>query len=188
MDANMSKTPPKVADKPLRPLSWEDASHPERKEWSTELLAAVREKLSDLQHANDIAKFWPGYQVASDNERIQFWAELIVAMAHFESGWNPHETYQEPPPPKGPGTLSVGLLQLSKGDGKAYGVPEIDTDIELKEPKLNLRLGVYVLARLCFRDGCIQNAANRGGARYWSVLRDGHHPQDIAKRVQAALK
>jgi uncharacterized protein (TIGR02594 family) len=165
--------------KPAQPVSPTDLSwgHPD---WSAALLEAVGQCRDKLNKAADKAAF-------GDNGTLKFWAELVIAMAHYESAWNPASVYQEPPPPKGPGTLSVGLLQLSKGDARAYGVGFETTDEDLKDPIKNIKVGVAVLAHLIERDGCIQNSANKGGARYWSVLRDGHHPNDIKARIRAAL-
>src|SRR6185312_8424392 len=66
-------------------LSWDD--DPARKPWSAALVAAVWQHKAELDQGNPDA-FIPGYAQWAPQEQVKFWAELVVAMAKFESNWN----------------------------------------------------------------------------------------------------
>lgn len=155
-------------------LAW---NHPS---WSKHLKNLVIQDLSKLEKAKDIKRFCPMYSNISQTNKIRMWANLIVAMTKFESSYNPKSTYQEAPPPAGPGTLSIGLLQMSYGD-KHGDCPLKKSEGDLMDPLVNLSCGVKIFSYWVSTDGVIQNSANRGAARYWSVLRDGHHVDEIAR-------
>ena len=155
-------------------LSWE-INHPERKEWSARLISLVSQNKDDLERGQP-ETFIAGYNgLPSEALKIKFWCELLVAVAKFESDWNPKNVFKEPP---SLGVNSIGLLQLSLVDQTHFDLtPHIDDEDELKKPLLNLGWGVTIFARLLKRDGIVASgtgSASRGAARYWSVLRAGH--------------
>ena len=148
-------------------LTWDTL--PERKAWSSQLIDSITTAKIQLDHGNPEA-FVPGYANLSSALQIKFWAELIVAIAHFESSWKPHEIFHEPPPL---GVDSVGLLQLSYEDEPNFHLEKLDRGVKsLEDPLVNLRCGVKIL---------------RGGARYWSVLRPGHHLDEIRGAARNAV-
>jgi hypothetical protein len=156
-------------------LSWDTADHPERQAWSTRLIDLTKGRRVDLEQGRPEI-FIPGYNgLPSAALKTKFWAELIVAMAKFESGWNPTNVFNEPPPLT---EKSIGLLQLSLGDQNNYTLnPHIQSENELKKPLLNLEWGVTIFAHWLAKDGIVASGAgnnSRGAARYWSVLRTGH--------------
>src|SRR6185312_8476649 len=160
-------------------LSWDD--DPARKPWSAALVAAVWQHKAELDQGNPDA-FIPGYAQWAPQEQVKFWAELVVAMAKFESNWNPHAHFKEPPPLN---VTSLGLLQLSYEDGAQYHLEPLDREHHaLEDPLVNLRCAVAILAHLVAQDGVIaagRGAQSRGAARYLAVLRDGksHHLAQI---------
>jgi hypothetical protein len=105
-------------------------------------------------------------------------ANMFKTISKFESGWDPKQTYQEPPPPKGPGTLSIGLFQMSYGDGN--GCPRNKKEGDLMEPKVNIDCAVKKAVALVKRDGVL-SVEKKGLARYWSVIRPGHHKEEILR-------
>ncbi|HEY3899129.1 MAG TPA: transglycosylase SLT domain-containing protein [Chthoniobacter sp.] len=165
-------------------LSWETAAHPERSSWSNELLKQVGLHQAQLEQGNPNA-FIAGYDGLSAESKTKFWGELIVAMAKYESSWNPADVYHEPPPLN---VDSVGLLQLSVQDGGNYHLtPPVVGEDKLKDPAINLEWAVQILARLLSRDKVVASSANgkyRGGAGYWSVLRAGHKVDQIISLVR----
>jgi hypothetical protein len=165
-------------------LSWETAAHPERSAWSSELLKQVGTHQGQLEQGNPNT-FIPGYNGLSSDLKTKFWGELIVAMAKYESSWNPDDVYHEPPPLN---VDSVGLLQLSIQDGRNYHLtPPVSTENQLKNPDINLDWAVQILAHLLARDKVVASSANgkyRGGAAYWSVLRAGHKVDQIIALVR----
>jgi len=108
------------------------------------------------------------------DERVKFWAKIIVEMAYYESGWKTFTQYKESfKDQKGEYIISRGLLQLSIESAKGYGCP-LPVAEYLHDPKLNLECGVRILNRWVSRDKRIAGKVGDqwlGGARYWSVLR-----------------
>src|SRR5205085_9661026 len=116
-------------------------AHPERQQWSHQLAASVQQHKAelDLGHPNTFIK---GYNGLNASGQIKFWCELFVAMAKFESSWNPNDVYRE-----ADGQDSVGLLQLSIGDQNNYHLtPPAHSEQDLKDPLLNLQWAVTILA------------------------------------------
>lgn len=166
-------------------LSWE-ANHPERLAWSDCARKIVAENLEALEQAKDIEKFCSSYGSMGKSKRVEFWCELIAAMAYYESSWKPAMHFGEPPPL---GYDSIGLLQLSYEDRQyaKYGVLDRKKK-SLEDPINNLTIGIRVLAYWVKRDACIANDSNKGGGRYWSVLRPKRKLPDVIKRVKANFK
>ena len=152
-------------------LSWD--SKPARKPWSDKLLSLLTPIEATLEKGQP-DQFIPGYNTLSPSMKVKFWAELLIAMSNFESGWDPTNVFAEPPPL---GVNSIGLLQLSKKDQGNYKVaPQIDDENKLKDPILNLDWGVTIFATLVAGDEMVASSngdTHRGAARYWSVVRAG---------------
>lgn len=123
-------------------------------------------------------------------DRINFWVELIAAMAKFESSYDPSTRYTESTmgidPVTGKQVVSEGLLQLSYQDELNWkkvlpaGVCDFDytgdkkyaqTDIRrsILDPKNNLTCGIGILNRQIERYDKI--AVSTGA--YWSVIKSG---------------
>ena len=110
-------------------LSWE-TNHPERATWSAQLISSVQQYKAQLDAGNPEG-FIPGYNKLTPVVQLKFWAELIVAMSKFESNWNPHDIYHEPPPL---GVDSIGLLQLSYEDEDNYHLEHLNKANKDLEP------------------------------------------------------
>lgn len=134
--------------------------------------------------------FVQGYSGLTDELKLKFWAELVIAMAWRESSWNPHNIYHEPPPL---GVDSVGLLQLSYEDEVPYSLEPLDREAHsLEDPLINLRCGIKVLAKLIADDGVVASSNgkhHKGSPRYWSVMRPGstHHLEEIREKVRVSV-
>lgn len=152
-------------------LSWETVAS--RAAWSAELRGAVAAKQADLEKGNP-EQFIAGYGALAAGMKVKFWAELIVAMAKFESAWKPTTRFKEPAPLN---VFSIGLLQLSYEDAAHYPLEPLNPGAKsLEDPLVNLRCAVVILARLLEKDGVVvghSDGNHRGGAAYWSVLRPG---------------
>lgn len=160
-----------------RSLSWNHPEHPERDGWTVQLLTSIAPRMTDLEKG-DPTEFSAGYNTLAPELRERFWAELLVAMAKFESAWNPRDRYQE-----SDGQWSVGLLQLSIGDQKNYSLaPAVNAESGLEDPLINLEWAVEIFAYWLVKDGVVATGAStrsRGAARYWSVMRAGHKVDQI---------
>ena len=120
--------------------------------------------------------FCANYSNLSEQQRKAYWVFLISSMVRFESNFNPAASYTEGfDDAQGNRVVSRGLLQLSIESGNSYGC-QFKSAKEVHDPLKNLSCGVKILDRWLSRDGRIAGKVDskwRGGARYWSVLREG---------------
>ena len=122
-------------------LTWD--SVPERKAWLRQLLESIASARQELDRGKTLQRFAPGYSGLAAPRQKKFWAELFIAIARFESNWNPHDIFHEPPPL---GVDSVGLLQLSYEDEPVYHLEHLDRNVKsLEDPLVNLRCGVKIM-------------------------------------------
>ncbi|MBK4735914.1 transglycosylase SLT domain-containing protein [Noviherbaspirillum pedocola] len=163
-------------------LSWDD--EPERRAWTAELLTAIETHLAELEAGNPEA-FIAGYGALAKDGKLRYWGELIVAMALYESSWKPGCVYHEPAPLE---EDSIGLLQLSYSDGPAYGLEPLNPAADsLKDPLINLRCAVKIMATLLHKDQTVawtSGSSHKGAARYWSVLWPNKKLDEIRSRVR----
>jgi hypothetical protein len=159
------------------------ASVKNSKPWTDVVLQVVRQTRPKLERARDISDFCPSYNSADTHQQEDCWVRLISAVAFFESGFNPADTFEEPS-----GTMSVGLLALSPSEcSDAPGIGD------LKNPVKNLLCGVHKMAYLINRDGFVDGpAGSRGAAAYWSTLREhysvGHYHVGTKDKIVSATR
>lgn len=165
-------------------LSWE-RNHPERKEW-TEIAVKIITEVFDESLANceDVTTFRTDYSTLDKTKKIYIWAELISAMAKFESGWKLNswmvETSMSIDPITGRQVRSEGLLQLSYQDKRSYSsIPcnfnweadknlgDNDLNKTIFDPFNNLDFGIRILARQVKSKNKI--VLERGV--YWAVIK-----------------
>lgn len=149
----------------------------EAESWTESTLSALDqegERMLTLAPA-DASDFCPNYASLSREDRKAVWVQLISAMAVKESDLDPTQTYVENFKDSSKNRVkSRGLLQLSFESAQAYGC-EVSKPEDLHNSALNLRCGVKILDHWISQDGVIASKAKdswRGGARYWSVLRN----------------
>ena len=165
-------------------LSWESTRHPERANWSRELMASVTAHKAQLDQGNPEG-YLAGYNALPPERQIKFWCELLIAMAQFESSWNPRSRYQE-----ANGHFSVGLFQLSYSNSQDYRWEAIsEARASLEDPLVNIRCAVIVLSHLVAQNHVVaasEGTRHQGGARYWAVLRGGarHKFNEIREYVR----
>ncbi|MGE8064812.1 transglycosylase SLT domain-containing protein [Pseudomonas sp. NPDC089569] len=168
-------------------LSWD--VNPQRSAWSRELLEGIESDWVSLESGSP-DKFVFGYSDLSSDNKKKFWAEIIIKMIAFESGFDPHCIYKEPPPL---GVDSVGLLQLSYEDEQHYSLEPLSREEKsLEDPWVNIRCGLKIFSHWLARDKVVaqgSGGASRGAARYWSVLREGqkHHLEEIRSHARASV-
>ncbi len=143
-----------------------------RQSWTAAALEAIRANWSKLQNGRDIESFCPGYSRSSRAEKENCWLVIVGALVRRESNFKPGTTYREGAPLY---YNSVGLLQLSHNSRARECTQEgARSENDLKNPELNLRCGIRILARLVGARGRI--AGRAGAGAYWSVLRNpGEH-------------
>jgi len=150
--------PPPVLSGP--PTVWSHLSTAQA--WNNSVLAVVRANIAKFEKARDREIFCPGYQSATDAQRLTCWVRLISVMVQFESNFNQNAVFNEPY-----GAKSVGLLMMSPGE--CSNAPTLEA---LKNGIENLKCGAARMAMLIARDGYVTSPDNKhGAAAYWSVLR-----------------
>lgn len=148
-------------------------------QWSMHVmqqLDVLGKDLLDVKIA-DSETFCPRYNSLNYQERKLFWTHMISIMTRFESNFNTMSKYTESfSDSTGNPVISRGLLQISIESGKAYGCP-LNSAEDLHDPNKNLSCGIRILNRWLGRNGRIAGKVGttwQGGARYWSVLREGN--------------
>ena len=169
----------------FEPLAWESKSA-NSSSWSNTVYKVIQieePQMLGQNVADDVEIFCPKYRSLNDNQRLNFWGQLLAGMSKFESGWNPASYYVETTmgtdPVTGRQVASEGLLQLSYQDQKSYNLNcgfdwSIDTkfsntDIHktIFDPHKNLRCGIKILAKQLTR----QRAISTTTGVYWAVLK-----------------
>lgn len=160
-----------------------------REEYFNIALEAVRTYGKELLKAEP--KDGKEYGMDLYQDRASFYANLLGALAHFESGQNPETTYVENfKDAKGKFVVSRGILQLSIESANSYGAG-IKKAEDLHKPEVNLKAGVLILSRWIVRHSVIaggKRSAWRGGSMYWAVLRKAERIRQIQKLVKDAAK
>lgn len=175
-----------AAYKPF-PLEWE-ASVSGSSLWSNYVYAYIKSDQPQMlgpNVADDVETFCPKYRTISDDQRANFWGQLIAGMAKYESAWKPTsrmvETTMGTDPITGRQVASEGLLQLSYQDEANYrtdcgfdwsidkNYSDSDARKTIFNPYKNLKCGLFILARQLQNKRAI--ALTTGV--YWAVLRKG---------------
>lgn len=155
------------------------------KEYKSLALESVRKYGKELLKAEP--KDGKEYSIDRFPDRSIFWAELLGAMAKFESNQNPKLVYKEDfDDSNGEPVQSRGLLQISFESANGYGA-KLKKPEELHDPMTNLRVGVLILSRWVPKDSLISGGkpgARKGGSRYWAVLRKPHRISAIQKMLK----
>lgn len=156
-------------------LAWDDK--PERKEWTTYLMSKIDEQWDVLSKAQDAQELCPNYKSMTVEAQKEFWGELFVAMAFYESAWKPDARYFE----LTMGYYSEGLFQVSVVDNSwsKCGL----TKETILQPLPNINCAVLLMSRQIrmYNEIVIQKGA------YWAVIKDGNKYQKI-KEIKSRIE
>lgn len=165
----------------VAPLKWEE-NHKERAPWSLQVMKQFKENLSSFEKASDVKTFCPKFSSLDESKKVHALSTMAVAIALYESSYNPNSIYHEPPPL---GIDSVGLYQLSYED--KFSWCNLDRKSKtLQNPMINIDCAIPKMAKLAAQDGIISGGSTgawRGLARYWSVMR----PSGKKGKIQEAV-
>jgi hypothetical protein len=174
-------------------LPWENfgiydatsASRDNRKLWSNQLYNEIHtRKSSFLTRATDAKYFCPNYDSLNERDRLNFWAQLMVQISKWESGYNPTARFREPrriDKVTGKPLLSEGLFQMSHQDIMASADCQFDwvrdSLLHPRDPRkttydpfLNIRCAAAIMAKQLNRTGKI--VLNKRA--YWAVISRSH--------------
>ena len=161
-------------------LSWENttAPHPERAPWSDALIGQISKRFDRLDRASDLPIFCPTYTSLPQSTRIKAWAELMVADAYYESGYDPSSSSVDVGNQSDKNTWSIGLWQLSVVDQawvgedfKVSGVYKYNYD-QLLTAQNNADLGMAIMARQIVNKGVVAIPVGTTGL-YWATPHPG---------------
>jgi hypothetical protein len=178
------------------PLSWEKTIA-EGTNWSQTIYRVIQAEEPQLlldDGINDVEFFCPRYSALTKTQKLNFWGQLIAAIAYYESRWNPVARYVETSMGQDPVTqepvVSEGLLQLSYQDVPNHNnicdfnwlkdkplnkINPFDPRKTILNPAKNLRCGMRILAEQIRKKRAI---AIDAGA-YWAVLKVNSSHQRI---------
>ncbi|MFZ3230509.1 MAG: hypothetical protein WA160_09925 [Pseudobdellovibrio sp.] len=183
----------------MEPLAWEKTvlNSPLWSAYIYSVISLEESQMLNSDAALDTDLFCPRFKQLNKSQRLNFWGQLIVGVAKFESGWDPTnrmiETSMGTDSITGQQIASEGLLQMSYQDVPNWNnICEFDWNFDkafsirnprdprktILDPYKNLRCGIKIFAKLLkskqlisFDDGA-----------YWAVLRKTkrNHVSEIA--------
>lgn len=162
-----------------------------KKEYRDHIFKNIPQELIKAE-PKDIDTYVVGYRNMNDNDRREFWTNLLEALSYEESGWKPRTSYLEKfKDAKGNRVLSCGLFQISiesvNGYLKRRKLPLVKSNEELFDPYRNIDISLIIFTQWIIRDGRIHGSEDYtvvnsqgkkvektryfGGGRYWSQFR-----------------
>jgi hypothetical protein len=183
----------------LARLEWNNGSA-DRNLWTKHLTQMVNGPLFEtFSKAKDLRKFCPNFESLDKGHQVQVISSIVVAVAYYESGWNPvsrmkepQGSFPKPDPVTGQPVWSEGLLQLSYQDQRNHSFCKFDWNTDKRlgpsdprksilNPINNLNCGVQIMAKQIRLKGTFITEGNY----YWSVLsmknRFGKVPEIIGR-------
>lgn len=181
-------TPPISTPEPLSyiPLYWENTTspRPERAPWTKQLSELIKQNLTTYSEAKDIGEICSKFYSLTDLGKIKAIGEFFVAMAYYESSFNPNSASVDVGTQGDKGSWSVGLYQMSGNDGSAK---KFGCDFTcLQDPLMNIKVANEQMVRQITRTGLIL-LPNSNASRYWAVILKGNKYSKIAD-IQARVK
>lgn len=188
-ESNRGQGPQERTYSEFQRLAW-DNERPEGFGWTRTLYKIIDHEGEELIYGSeDIGQFCPRYSNLTRDEKIQFWATLFVAVAKFESNFDPKARTEEKgklDAATGTALYSEGLLMLSYQDVRGNptcrfnpvldrALPKADLRRSILSPENNLHCGVQIMMRQLKRYDRI--AIGQGA--YWAVLKVGSRFQRI---------
>lgn len=168
-------------------LYWENTSapHPERIPWSDTLTAIIRTDLPAYAASKDIAEICPKFKDLSEDGQVKAISEFWVALAYFESSFNPKSNSVDVGKPGDKGSWSVGLYQMSANDGAAKVYKA--TFETLQDPLVNIKVATEQMRRQLKNTNEIL-LPNSSKYRYWAVALENNKFSKIPEIKARVLK
>lgn len=180
--ADASKTLEVVQGSNRIALSWE--SRPERKSWSDAIVEQITLNLDAFLMAQDVKEICPAIGKMSKEKQIKVLGEFFVAVAYYESGYNPLSSSVDVGQKGNLATYSVGLYQVSEIDAKYQNMKLRYTYKQLQDPINNIKFAFEIMNRQLSKRSKIM-LDNTDKMKYWAVILKGNKyskiPQIIAK-------
>lgn len=168
-------------------LYWENTTSPkpERKPWSDALISALDKNFATLDKATDTKRFCPKYSSLNKEKKLKALGEFFVALAYFESGYNPESSSVDVGKKDDLNSYSVGLYQMS-GNDSAAKLFKADYKA-LKNPITNINVAVEQMRKQIVNTGLFI-LPNTSKYRYWAIILDGNKYNQIPKVIERVNK
>ncbi len=168
-------------------LFWENTTSPkpERKPWSDTLISALGKNFATLDTATDIKRFCPKYSSLSKEQKLKAIGEFFVALAYYESGYNPESSSVDVGTKDDLNSYSVGLYQMS-GNDSAAKLFKADYKA-LKNPITNINVAVEQMRKQIKNTGLFI-LPNTSKFRYWAVILDGNKYSKVPQAIERVKK
>jgi len=134
---------------------------------SDHLLNGITENLPVLSSAKDLETIFPGFSKLSIDNKVQVIAHFLVALAKFESSYNPKSYSVDVGTKNDKGSWSVGLYQLSANDNSAKKFKA--TFETLQDPKVNITVMLEQMTKQIKKEGLFI-LPNTSPMRYWAII------------------
>lgn len=169
------------------PLYWENttAPHPERKPWSDALVKEVRKNLSDYSKAKDIKEICPRFESLNEDQKVKGISEFFVALAFYESGFNPKSSSVDVGNKDNRNSYSDGLFQVSGTDRVSRSLGYTYQD--LLKPIPNIEVATEIFRRQISNCGEFI-LPNSSKCRYFATLLEGNKYNKIKEIKARVLK
>lgn len=168
-------------------LYWENTTepHPERMPWSDALLTGFVNDFELFSSAKDVTEFCPKFHSLDKTGKLKALGEFWVAVAYFESGFNPKSESVDVGTKSDKGSWSVGLYQLSGNDNSSK---ELGGSYEkLKDPVFNIKVSLVQLKKQVSKRGLFF-LPNHDSMRYWAVILKNNRYSQIPNVVARVKK
>lgn len=166
-------------------LSWETKS--ERAAWSDHLIGRIKLFKSTYDKAGDVTKICPKYKSMSERDQLNALGEFWVALAYYESSFNPASSSVDVGKPGKKDTYSAGLYQVSVVDQEWSGGDLSYSFEQLLTAKPNIDLATQLMKRQIEKAGefILPNASKY---RYWAVILEGNKYSKIPEIIARVKK
>ncbi len=160
------------AEEDLPVMRWD--FRPESDVWTTAAIAALKEDGQKVlaMDLRDADTWCPAYNEADIDQRAEFWAGLLSALAKHESTWNPKAS--------GGGGRWLGLTQIAPMSANFYGCGL--TRSELFVGRKNLACAVKIMEARVPSGGVVTSTGSpwKGMARDWAPFRKSGKRAEMA--------
>lgn len=177
-ESKVETAPAKEEQNARIPLYWENTTeaHPERTAWSDALIAGFSADFDLYSKAKDITEICPKYHALEKQDKLKALGEFWVAVAYFESGFNPKSESVDVGTKTDKGSWSVGLYQLSSNDNSSK---ELSGSYEkLKDPIFNIKVSLFQIKKQVSKRN-VFFLPNHDSMRYWAVILKGNRYSQI---------
>lgn len=151
---------------------------------SEHLFNTIKNNLEILNKAKDFNLLNSSSNL-SDYQKICIWCHFFVAVAKFESSYNPKSYSVDVGTKNDKGSWSVGLYQMSANDSSAK---KFNATFEsLQDPIVNINVSVEQMTKQIKNSGLIF-LPNNSKYRYWAVLLVGNKYSKIKQIISETKK